>query len=181
MQIVSYLFLASTYAVKKRKTILLFSFISLSANGVAYSLLGAWTGFAMACIAIIRNIIFTIQNRKGRAEEGITKIDWLILLFFVLIIIISTVFTYEKWFSVFSALGTLIYTFSIWQKNTLIYKYLCIPTGIFYILYNLFINSLFGIIMEGSLLLWGIIEIILYYVKISKAQKKENIVNVKLQ
>ena len=47
-----YVFLASTYCIKNRKTILAFSFISNTLNSIAFILLGAYTSSIMCIISI---------------------------------------------------------------------------------------------------------------------------------
>jgi hypothetical protein len=40
----------------------------------------------------------------------------------------------------------------IWQKKTSVYKVLGIPVGIIWVIYNIYIASIFGIILEIALL-----------------------------
>ena len=47
----------------------------------------------------------------------------------------------------------MLYTYSVWQKKTSIYKLLGIPVGILWILYNIYVQSIFGIILESLLLI----------------------------
>lgn len=62
--IITYILLAITYYAKDRKTVLTISFLSLIANGLAYAFLNAYTGLAMCVIALVRNIIFLVDERK---------------------------------------------------------------------------------------------------------------------
>ena len=67
--------LMATYQLKTRKSILIVSFMALIANGVAYVLLSAWSGLAMVFVAMIRNIIFMIDEKKNGKSDKITKKD----------------------------------------------------------------------------------------------------------
>ena len=154
--IIMYIFLALTYYSKDRKKVLYLSFLSLVANGIAYILLSAWTGFAMCVVALIRNIIFLVDEKKNGKREKINKVDIAILVILYVITIISTVFTYEGFLSLLSVFATCVYTFSVWQKKTNIYKLCGIPVGILWILYNTYIMSIFGIILETILLVCSI-------------------------
>ena len=58
--IISYIFLALTYQVKNRKTVITFNLLAQVSFIVAYILLGAWSGLAMVFVAIVRNVIFII-------------------------------------------------------------------------------------------------------------------------
>ena len=51
----------------------------------------------------------------------------------------------------------MIYTYSVWQKKTIVYKLCGIPVGILWVLYNLYVKSLFGVILEAILLISSVI------------------------
>ena len=153
--IIMYILLASTYYLKDRKKILIVSFFSTASIGLAYILLNAWTGFAMCIVAIIRNIIFIIDEKKNGKRENINKKDVVILILLYLISIISVFFTYDGFWSLLSVFATMLYTYSVWQKKVLIYKFCGIPVGILWIAYNIYIMSLFGIILESILLIFS--------------------------
>lgn len=154
--IINYALLGLTYYAKDRKKILIISFLSIVANAVAYILLNAWTGVAMCVVALIRNIIFLVDEKRNGKRETINKKDVAILIILYFAIVISTVFTYEGFLSLLSVFATGLYTFSVWQKKTNIYKLLGIPVGILWILYNIYVKSIFGIILESILLICSI-------------------------
>jgi len=154
--IITYALLALTYYAKDRKKVLGLGFISLIANGLAYIFLNAWTGLAMCVIALVRNIIFLVDEKINGKREKINKIDIVILIILYVITIISTIFTYDGFLSLLSVFATMLYSYSVWQKKTNIYKLLGIPIGILWILYNIYVMSLFGIILEGLLLICSI-------------------------
>jgi len=151
--ILMYVLLATTYFLKDRKKILVLSFASLIANALEYLFLFAWAGMAVCIIALIRNTIFLIDEKKNGKREKITKKDYIILAILYLILILSGIFTYDGFLSLLSVLATMIYTYSVWQKKTIIYKVCGIPVGILWILYNIYVMSLFGIILESILLI----------------------------
>lgn len=169
--IIMYILLALTYYLKDRKKILIISFLSGISSAIAYILLGAWTGFAMCIFAMIRNIIFFIDEKKNGKRDKITKIDIMILIVLILITVIFTIFTYTDFLSLLSVFATSIYTYSVWQKNTKIYKLLGIPTSIVWISYNVYIMSIFGIILESILLICSTIG---YILDTKKEKTKDN-------
>ncbi len=150
--ILNYIFLASTYLLKSRKKILIINFISLIANALAYIFLNAWTGVAMCLVALIRNTIFLIDEHKNKQTDKTTKKDIIILIILYIISIISAIFTFDGYLSLLSVFATMLYTYSVWQKNPQTYKLLGIPVSILWILYNLYVKSIFGIILESILL-----------------------------
>lgn len=159
--IFTYIFLAITYYAKDRKAVLTISFLSLIANALAYGFLFAYTGVAMCFIALVRNVIFLVDEKKNGKSEQITKKDIVILMVLYLISIVSTVFTYEGPLSLLSVIATMLYTYSVWQKKTSTYKFLGIPIGILWVLYNLYVKSIFGVILEAILLVCSIIGYVL--------------------
>jgi len=168
--ILMYIFLAISYYSKNRKMILILSIISIITNIVAFVFLNAWTGVAMCVVALVRNLIFMIDEKKNGKSEKITKKDIIILIILYVITVISTIYTYDGFLSLLSVIATSVYTFSIWQKRTGVYKAMGIPTGILWILYNIYIKSVFGFILESILLICSTTGLI---VEIKKNGRKQ--------
>lgn len=169
--IIMYILLGITYFAKDRKKVLVLSFLSLVANSIAYIFLSAWSGFAMCMVAIIRNIIFLFDEKKNGKRTNINKTDIIILIILQGISVISAIYTYDGFFSLFIVISTMLYTYSVWQKSTKVYKFLGIPIGILLIAYHIYIMSLFGIIFESILFICSMTGYILEVRKI----KKQNI------
>ncbi len=47
----------------------------------------------------------------------------------------------------------MLFTYSIWQDNNKIYRYLAIPISVLWIIYNIYVHSMFAIIAECILLI----------------------------
>ena len=62
-----------------------------------------------------------------------------------------------------SVLATMLYTYSIWQKKTSVYKILGIIIEVIWIIYNIYIFSIFGIIVEIFLTISAIVGSIREY------------------
>lgn len=150
--IITYVLLAMTYYAKNRKTVLTISFASLITNGLEYVFLNAYSGLAMCIVALIRNIIFLVDEKKNGKRDTNTKKDVIILVILYIISIASAIFTYDGFLSLLSVFATMLYTYSVWQKKTNIYKLLGMPIGVLWILYNIYVQSLFGVILEAILL-----------------------------
>ena len=151
--ILMYIFLGITYYVKDRKKLLIIHFIATIASAIAYTLLNAWTGLAMCGVVVIRNIIFLFDEKKNGKSDSIKKKDIVILIILYSISIIFAVFSYGGPLSLLSVLATMINTYAIWQKKINIYRLLGIVTGILWVFYNIYIMSIFGIILESILLI----------------------------
>lgn len=154
--IIMYGLLAITYYLKDRKTILIVSFLSVVANGIAYVLLNAYSGLAMCVVAVIRNVVFIIDENKNGKSDKMNKKDIMILIAVYIACIVSAVFTYEGVFSLLSVFATMVYTYSVCQKDTKMYKMLGIPVGVLWVGYNIFVKSIFGVILEAILLICSI-------------------------
>lgn len=131
-----YILYSSTFHLKDNKNILTISSIATLINSFSYYLLNAYTGVAMCLIGIIRNIIFK-ENKKSKFK----------LLFILTLIVSISIFTFDNWFSLLNIFATVLYTYSLWQKSTKIYKLLGIIINILMIVYNIFIESIFGVIL----------------------------------
>lgn len=169
--IISYICLVFTYQTKNRKSILVYSFVSLIMTGLSYVFLSAYSGLAMVGVAIIRNIIFLIDEKKnGKSDKNSTK-DYIILGVLYLISIVFAILTYNGILSMMSVLATMLYTFSVWQKNTKVYKLLGMPIETILIIYNIYIFSIFGIILESILA----ISTVVGYLREINEKKREKV------
>ena len=155
--IIMYTLLGITYQVKARKKLLILSIFSDAFQGIADLLLNAKSGFAMCVLAILRGIAITIIPNKIKDEKTSRNAYLGVIIIFYIGVIISAIFTYEGIFSMLSILATVIYTYSIWQKNEKIYKALGTPVGICWIAYNIFVKSVFGVILESIILICSIV------------------------
>lgn len=155
--VINYLLNIISYQFKSRKTILILNLISLFMLAIAYYLLSAYTGMAMAAVGIIRNAIFFIDEFDKNKSSKIKSKNIIELIFLTIILLILTVYTYDGFFSLMSVFATYLYTISIWQKNTKVYKILGIPVGITGVIYNIYICSIMGIILESFSLISAII------------------------
>lgn len=152
-----YIFLSLTYCVKNRKLILAFSFTSNFLNAIAFILLGAYTSAAMCAISIFRDIIFMIDEKINGKSDKITKKDVAILLLIYGISIMSIIATFKGFSTLMYAAGSMLYTFSIWQKNNKLYRFLGIPTTILVICDSIIIKSIFGVILQSIVLITSIV------------------------
>lgn len=155
--ILMYALLGWTYLLKSKRKIVIASILSLVANIVAYILLGAWTGLAMCVVAMFRNFYILWEEKKYGKREKMEKRDYIFLAVVYLGIILATIPTYEGLLSLLSVFATSIYTYSIWQKSTKVYKFCGIPIGVLWIAYNAYVRSIFGVILELVLLVVSIV------------------------
>lgn len=156
----NYLFAMLTYNVRKRKTILLFNMIAATSVLVGFALLGAYSGMAMSIITIIRTIIFLIDDKMNGQSKEMMKKDWIIFFIVSTMCLVCAVFTYEKWWSMISIFATILYSYSVCQKNMFVYRVVGIPTSVAWIIYNAYVKSIVGVVLETALLFVEIIGVI---------------------
>lgn len=165
-----YVFLSLTYCIKNRKLILAFSFASNFLNAIAFILLGAYTSAAMCTISIFRDIIFMVDQKINGKSDTITKKDVALLCFVYGISIISIILTFKGFWTLLYAAGSMLYTYSIWQKNNKIYRFLGIPVTLLVIVDSIYIKSVFGVLLQTVVLICSGISTFA-----NKEEKKEKI------
>ena len=160
----TYIMLGITYLTTKRTNILIFSLLALFCNGVHYTLLSAWTGLGVVLIAVLRNVLFLIQQRIKVLDKYVLD-DWLILIVLMIISVITAFFTYDTMFSLFSIAGSIVYTISVWQKNIKVYRILGLVSSALTLVYFIYIASIFAIILESIMLIFMFVATIIYFKK----------------
>jgi len=154
-----YILLSLTYCVKSRKMILAFSFSANFLNSIAFILLGAYTSSAMCAISIFRDVIFIIDEKLNGKSDKITKKDVALLVLVYVICIIAICATFKGPSTLMYTIASMLYTFSIWQKDNKIYRVLGIPVILISILDSIIIKSIFGVILQGIVLITSIVGV----------------------
>ena len=160
--------LTLSYLLQNRLKILVTNFIAHIGQTISMAMLNGYTGAAMSLIMTIRDLVLLVQEkRKIKGRKVSEKFDLIVLVVTVIVVIFLTVFTYNGFLSLMSVIATLITTVSFWQKNVKTYKILGIRANILWLIYNTFIMSIMGVVLESILLIASIIG----YIKDSKNEK----------
>ena len=70
LTVVMYILLGITYQIQDRKKVLILNVISLIVNAIIYVLLDAYSGLSMCIVALVRNFIFLIdEKRNGKSDK----------------------------------------------------------------------------------------------------------------
>ena len=170
--IICAILLAFSYKTKKRSTILIIVIAACVAKALSYLCLQAWSGMAIMGIAIVRNILFiTDKNSKNNTISGRETA------YFILIVVASLIcsyFTYEGPLSLLAAVALILYTFSIYQKSERVYKWFELPVGLAWIVYNIFIKSILGVVLEVVILVFAMIILAKDIISDKKKIKENN-------
>lgn len=148
--------LGVSYFTKNYKLITIYCIISSALLAIGYGLLGAYTAIGLNILGIIAYIFFYYFKTKNKNNPFyFIAILWAVT-------IINGIFTYTNWVSLLPTLASLIFYYSVWQKNNLVYKILGASATIFYILYNIMYKSYFGVISQSVLFIIALVGLILY-------------------
>lgn len=150
---------------------MIFSSAAILSIMVAFALLGAWSGLAASAVDLLRNAYLMWDEKKHGVRNKNTPRDVVFLIVVFVALGLVAIPTYEGPLSLLSIFATAVYTFSIWQKNTKVYKGCGIPVSVLWISYNTYIGSIFGIILESVLLVVSAIGFVLE-LKGKKQRKK---------
>lgn len=157
---ISYTCLGLTYCSKKRKIVLTLSFLANFTNACAYLLLGAYTSASMCAISIARDIVFIIDEKINGKNKKIVKKDVFILIGVYIVSIISIILTFNAWKSLIYAIATMLYTYSIWQKDNKVYRLMGILCHSIVIIESVAIKSIAGLVLQSIVLVCTIIMFI---------------------
>lgn len=143
------LFLILSNFGKSTKQILFLQTISFFFKTLHYYLLGGISGFLTSLISMIRNIIFyKIKESK----------IWAV--FFIIIYIIIGIITLKSIYTLLPVFATIIYTLIINYNNPKYLRYGIFITSLTWLIYNIYIISYSGIIIQIIMLISNIIAII---------------------
>ena len=153
------------YQQNTSKRILCVKLVSSLFWAIHYLLLGAYPGFCVACIAIVREITFINVKRKG-------KIGVICLSIFAVTAIICSIVTWKNVYSILPALASITAVFSFYFAIPMLSRILAFPVSTCMGLYDIKIGSWMGLANEIITIIsaiWGII-----YMDILKKNKKAN-------
>jgi hypothetical protein len=148
--------LAASYFVIGRRKLLGVVILSNLTMGIGFLLLGGYVGVGMCLAAVARDIVSDIiyRRRPEHEKNKIMRADWWWLLLWVSVWTATAAATQTGFVSLFAYFASLTFTISIWQKSAFMYRFLGILVGIFWIVYNLYLQSLMGFVLESILLVF---------------------------
>lgn len=167
---IAYALLAATYFITGRQKQLATVITSNVTMGIGLLLLGGYVGVGMCLVAISRDLVSNAIHRRKKAgdKDKILRTDWWWLALWTALLTIVTIFTADGFASLFAYFATLTFTISIWQKNGFIYRLMGILVGLLWMIYNIYLQSFMGTLLESALLIFVIAGFITY----SRKQKK---------
>lgn len=145
IQAIGFLALAMSiisFQFKKHGHILLCRTASELIFSLQYILLGAWTAAAMDFISVIRNLLYSHLVKKNRSTTPV------IVVFGIFVVAIG-VTTFDGVISLLPIISKLLTTVSYGMKNERLLRFITLPSCIFWIIYNLFVGSIAGVLADS--------------------------------
>ena len=176
---VAFLALIISFTTRNRRNLLIFNLIQIIFACLAHLLLGAWSAVAMAGVATFRNVAFLIHEKVRGKSDKVTNFDHIILGIVLISSLILGYFTFESFLSMFSVFGTVLSSIAVYQKSIKVFRILGVPIETLWIIYEIYIGSLIGMLME-SFLLGVAIASIIFYKQMEKLVKENNNLKIKL-
>lgn len=129
-----------SYHLKQKKKIFKMMCLSNVFNIVHYLCLGAYSGCITKIIALMRNL-FIVKKENNK------KLDKLIyLILFIIIYVISGILTYKNLYSLLPLISATIFMIVTWHGKELQIKKIAFYCYFLWLLYNVLIFSIIGIV-----------------------------------
>lgn len=121
--------------------------------GIQYFLLGAYTGMAMNAVGCVRNLFFAKMVENKKSTVGIR-------VFFSLLFLTFTAFTWAGAKSILIGIAKVISTFAYGSSNVFLVRIMIFLTSSAWLVYNIFVGSYAGVVCEALSLASIIVGII---------------------
>lgn len=148
------LFFYSYQRTQKRK-ILIIQTVATALSCIQYLLIGAFSGFALNVVCIIRNFTFYYRDRNHGKNLTLPVV-------FALCMAAASVFSWEGAHSLLIMLGLVINTVCMGIFNARTFRKTILISSSLILIYNIFAHSYSGILSEAVSLVSVIIGIIRY-------------------
>lgn len=151
---IAFAFSLIAYHRKDKKTILSNMVISNMLNLIHYLLLGAFSGCITKLLAIFRDYFIILKEKYNKFSNIVY------LLLFIILYIIATIFTYNGILSMLPLVAAIIYIIFIWNGNEVIIKKTAFFCYFLWLVYNIFVLSISGIVSNIISILSTLIAIL---------------------
>lgn len=137
---IAIIFSLTAYHRKTKKTILRNMIISNVLNLFHYLLLGAFSGCLTKLLAVFRDYFIILKEKYPKLSNVFY------LLIFITIYLFTTIFTYNGIISILPLLAATIYIIFIWNGNEIKIKKTAFFCYFLWLIYNIFVLSISGVI-----------------------------------
>ena len=160
--------LLGLYAIQRKKKIQIINYgvVGSFCSLIHYLLLGAWSGVAIKVVGTIRNGIAGYETHKHKKSK-------IFPLIFVTFYIVSGFLTYDSVFSILPMISASTYTIAIYMADAKIIRYAAVFGSTLWLIYNIHVMTVVGIIAEVIFIINDLIAIRRYRDKKHKKAPKK--------
>lgn len=134
--------LALSYVCREKKAVTICCAVYSLFYAGQYLLLGGATGVAISLVGALRSLWFYYCTCRGKKSSLCS------LLTIFGMYALGAVFTIDNWIGVFMLAGALVVTYALWQDNVQVYGFASIPVSLLWIVYNIRVRSIVGVLAE---------------------------------
>lgn len=156
-----------SFQKNKKEILLKYQIISSFLYALQYLFLKAYTGSLMNIICAVRNFIFNKYDNKK------VPIYWLIIVIFLMITF--SLITYIGPISLLPMIAVVLYSVALWGGNLKIVRFVEVISCTFYIIYNINVLAITGLISTIIELLSALVSIYKFDIKTKKYNKYNNL------
>ena len=135
--LVALIALVLSFQKNDKETLLKYQIISSLAYTIQYLLLNAMSGCFINIVCAIRNILFSYDHEK---------IPFIYLIATLIALTTLSLFSYTTPISLLPGIACIIFSISLYQKNLRITRIIEVISCILYIIYNIKVKALTGLI-----------------------------------
>ena len=162
--IIALVILVISFQKNEKKELLRYQIFASIFFALQYLFLNAINGFLMNVMTIIRNLIF---------EKQIKKVPIIYLIVIILSIMLITIMSYNGLISLLPAISVILYSIGVWQNNLKITRILEVISCILFVIYNINVLAIAGIISSLIELSSTLIAIYRFDIKNKNEKLKE--------
>ena len=153
-----------SYQIFDRKKLMLAQSVATGLMSLQYLLLGAWSGFGLNLVCLLRNFFFYHRDKKFFSLRL-----WPVV--FALLMAAVSFLSWDGWHSLFIILGLMLNTLCMGFLDSQGLRKSILLSCPLIITYNVFEGSVAGVISESISIVSAVIGIIRYY-KVKKLQEE---------
>lgn len=153
--IVALIILIISFQKNSKNTLLKYQIFSSLFFAIQYLCLNAITGCLMNLMTLIRNIIY----------KKFEKVPVIYLLLIITAMTVLSIFSYNGFISLLPALAVILYSIALWQKNLTITRITEVISCSLFIVYNIKVLAITGLISTIIEMTFAIIAIYRFDIK----------------
>ena len=144
-----------SYQVNSQKKLLVIQIIATVISAISFMVLGAWTGFAMNCVAILRNDAYYNKDKNPFDSKLVPYV-------FAAIMIGFGIATWTEWYCVLSVAGLVINTVALSSPSAQLIRGSILVTSPMVLLYDLLAGNIVEAVKELIAIISAVIGIVRY-------------------